>query len=88
MAKAFRTDKTESERWANAIAAVRSRKDAEYLETCAECGVSYSVFFGILEDIDPCIELLRGSLKRECPDHAPEFYSINEAHSGRIIGEP
>jgi hypothetical protein len=87
MARAFRNDLLESERWRPLLEGLKRRLDAAHPEKCPTCDVAYTIYFRIIEDIDTCVGLLRDNLRRECPDHVYECYVVDEDHSGRIVGE-
>jgi hypothetical protein len=88
MAKALRTDLIDSPRWAELVRAARHRMDAFIPEKCPNCEVRYTVLLVVLEDAEQAVTLLRNELPKECPEHKPELYTINEGrHQGQIVVE-
>jgi hypothetical protein len=88
MAKALRSDLIDSPCWADFVRLAHHRMDAFHPEKCPSCDVQYTVLFVVFEDTEAAVKLLRERLPRECPDHQPELYIINEdTYQGRIVAQ-
>ena len=88
MAKALRADLVDLPLWEEFVRMARHRGDALLPEKCPNCETQYTVFVVVLEDQEEAVRLLREVLPRECPEHTPELYTINEGrHQGRIFVE-
>jgi hypothetical protein len=85
MARALRSDLLASPRWAKFVEAAHGRGDGFYEEKCPNCEVRYTILLVVMEDTEAAVNLLREHLPRECPEHRPELYVINEdPYRGRI----
>jgi len=83
MAKALRSNLTDSASWAPLVRLARNRKDAFHPEKCPNCDVEYTVLLGVMEDAEAAVKLLREHLSKECPEHQTECYNI-DSFLGRI----
>ena len=86
MAKALRSDLVDSPRWAGFVQTALSYGDALYPQKCPNCDVEYTILLVVMEDLEPIVKLLREHLPKECPEHQPEIYRINEGpQTGQVL---
>jgi hypothetical protein len=85
MATAIRSDLLAEPYWTGYVKFVRSRGDAVSEVQCSTCEVQYAITLAVSEDCEAAVKLLRQQLRRDCPDHGQESYTIKGDLPGQIV---